>query len=375
MASKEYYGVYPYSFSEAKSQGEVDEWKASYQKNVQCKEFIEKTLSENFNGTHLNADSAKKIVDEFGYHRTAFVLANTIREKESDGRFSDANKAWSHKFFIPKEKSHHNQSYAVSSHPAILDGLITQYQKLFLNLGMISKNQCVADTSKQDFEQKVIAIDPIYLSENHLSDKAQLWYATSSFGCNPAARGQAVFATCLSDGETARWSRYQVLGVVEEKALPNWAIDKLSEMGIETTIEKEKRLFQLISDSFTPQEAEDYIAITDERYGINTVAEEINFALAIKEGQYNFYYNVEDDVDLGKRYVDDEYPHLDGIISDNLDFGGIGADLIQEGGMYYESTFVLNYDDHPAMLYTRENLQFYLEKYSQYQQMAETQKM
>ena len=45
-----------------------------------------------------------------------------------------------------------------------------------------------------------------------------------------ASRIPVVFATCLSDGETARWNREDFIGVLDEKYLPDWAREKLEEL-------------------------------------------------------------------------------------------------------------------------------------------------
>ena len=55
-------------------------------------------------------------------------------------------------------------------------------------------------------------------------------YARSGFGCEPHSSGRAVFATCLSDGETARWNREDFIGVLDDKFLPDWAREKLKEL-------------------------------------------------------------------------------------------------------------------------------------------------
>lgn len=39
-------------------------------------------------------EASKAVIDTFGFHRTMFVLANTIRIKSYDGRISPENKAW-----------------------------------------------------------------------------------------------------------------------------------------------------------------------------------------------------------------------------------------------------------------------------------------
>ena len=39
-------------------------------------------------------EASKAVIDTFGFDRTMFVLANTIRIKSYDGRISPENKAW-----------------------------------------------------------------------------------------------------------------------------------------------------------------------------------------------------------------------------------------------------------------------------------------
>lgn len=40
--------------------------------------------------------------------------------------------------------------------------------------------------------------------------KWRVWRALGGFGCSPTARGSAVFARCVEDGEECRWERYQI---------------------------------------------------------------------------------------------------------------------------------------------------------------------
>ena len=38
-----------------------------------------------------------------------------------------------------------------------------------------------------------------------------------------------MFATCLSDGEKARWNRENFVGVIADSQLPDWAREKLEQ--------------------------------------------------------------------------------------------------------------------------------------------------
>ena len=104
--------LYPYSAKEARKRGELTLWRESYRANISCKAAIEQAIRRNFDGMHLKTDCAKEVLAEFGYKRTAFVLANTLQELSHDGRFSPANKAWSKGVYVPLDKEH-NPTFVV----------------------------------------------------------------------------------------------------------------------------------------------------------------------------------------------------------------------------------------------------------------------
>ena len=57
------------------------------------------------------------------------------------------------------------------------------------------------------------------------------------FGCSPHAIGRSVRCTCLSDGEMTRWNRDEFVGVLDEKFLPDWAKESLSQFQQEEAAE------------------------------------------------------------------------------------------------------------------------------------------
>lgn len=125
--------LYPYSAKEAKRRAELPLWRESHQTNIFCRNAIESTIRQNFDGMHLNPDCLDPVLAEFGYHRTAWVLANTLRELHWDGRFSHANKLWAERITIP-EDGDHNAEFIVRSHPAVLDGFIDLYREAEQNM-------------------------------------------------------------------------------------------------------------------------------------------------------------------------------------------------------------------------------------------------
>ena len=87
--------LYPYSAGEAHRRDEVSLWRSSHQANIACKQAIEESIREHFDGMHLGDGGLENVLKCFGYKRTGWVLANTIQQKEWDGRFSPANRQWS----------------------------------------------------------------------------------------------------------------------------------------------------------------------------------------------------------------------------------------------------------------------------------------
>lgn len=221
--------LYPYSAKEARERNELSLWRESHRANIACREAIEDTIRQNFDGMHLDKDCITPVLDEYGYKRTAWVLANTLQELSWDGRFSPANKQWAERHYIPQDERH-NAELTVRSHPAVLDGFVSLYRKAVQALNLFGAEHCVGDRAEQDFTGKVLVLSPDTLKESCWSQADQLWYAHDGFGCRPHAIGRSVRCTCLGDGEMTRWNRDEFIGVLDEQFLPEWAQEKLAEL-------------------------------------------------------------------------------------------------------------------------------------------------
>ena len=123
----EYPKLYQLSVTEARARDEITMFRESHKLNIACKNAVEATIRENFDGFHLKAGCTKAVIEEYGIERVDWVLANTVQKKDYDGRFSRDNKAWAKTFPIPEGGSSmfdHRLEYIVESHPAVLDGFI-----------------------------------------------------------------------------------------------------------------------------------------------------------------------------------------------------------------------------------------------------------
>lgn len=56
-----------------------------------------------------------------------------------------------------------------------------------------------------DFKDRVVILNPTSLKPEFRTRENLLWLARGGFGCDSRLRGRAVFATCIGDGEEARW--------------------------------------------------------------------------------------------------------------------------------------------------------------------------
>lgn len=227
MENKEFPYLYPYSRTEAKRLDELADWERSHETNVVCRKAIETAIMLGYDGTRLPKDCADGVISEFGYHRTAFVLANSLMKKGGDGRVSRGNQEWAKHFFIPKDGGY-NAAYAAANDTGVLDTFVNQYHRAYQKLGLFDYTHCLSDTVKQNFDGKVIVLRADGIKENCLNQQSQLWLCTGGFGARPDASGRAVFAINLADGENARLNRTDFVGVLAEANLPDWAVEKLA---------------------------------------------------------------------------------------------------------------------------------------------------
>ena len=126
--------VYYESAAYAREHKEIDLFRESHFENVNCKRAIEASISKHFDGMRLSKQAVDEVLDKFGTERVALVLAATVQLKSWDGRFSQANKDWAFSVRMPDTQSAMNydrrDAYAVTSHPAVLDGFISHARKV-----------------------------------------------------------------------------------------------------------------------------------------------------------------------------------------------------------------------------------------------------
>ena len=87
--------IYRETANYAYEAGELEAYHASFAANEECRSAIEAAISGNFAENRLDADAAvKSVLEQFSPERIRYVLANTIQQKDFDGRIPQSLKEW-----------------------------------------------------------------------------------------------------------------------------------------------------------------------------------------------------------------------------------------------------------------------------------------
>ena len=87
--------IYRETANYAYEAGELESYRASLAANVECRNAIEAAISSNYGDNRLDADAAvKSVLEQFSPERVRYVLANTIQQKDFDGRIPQPLKEW-----------------------------------------------------------------------------------------------------------------------------------------------------------------------------------------------------------------------------------------------------------------------------------------
>lgn len=102
--------IYQHPVTYAQAHDELEAYRISHRANVACKEAIEAAIAEHYRDNRLGGASVAQVVEQFGYDRTFYVLAATVRDKESDGRISRPNKEWARTVPVVEDIDDWNQN-------------------------------------------------------------------------------------------------------------------------------------------------------------------------------------------------------------------------------------------------------------------------
>lgn len=114
--------------------GELEQYRASNEANMACKKAIEGAIRDHYSGYCLDGKAAvAEVVNAFGVERTMNILANTVQQKDHDGRISPSNKDWAKSIPIQKNPDawggDRNVYLIVNSHPGLTDLFVNAFRK------------------------------------------------------------------------------------------------------------------------------------------------------------------------------------------------------------------------------------------------------
>ena len=127
--------VYRHSAEYAIQHGEIEAYRDSFKANMDCRDAIEKAIRDNYRDNRLDTKTTSvQLGQNFGMERVRYVLANTIRCKDHDGRISDGNKRWAATVSVAEDRSewgdNRNLRFIVDkTNPGLVDLLVNQVRK------------------------------------------------------------------------------------------------------------------------------------------------------------------------------------------------------------------------------------------------------
>ena len=122
--------LYLHDTAYAAAHNEMEQYTASLRISAACKNMIEDAIAAAYQDNSLKyvQEASKAVIDTFGFDRTMFVLANTIRIKNYDGRISPENKAWARTIPVCEDQ---RNIIVDRCNPGLLDLFTTQVRKDF----------------------------------------------------------------------------------------------------------------------------------------------------------------------------------------------------------------------------------------------------
>ena len=87
--------IYRETANYAYEAGELEAYRASFAANEKCRDAIEAAITSNYGDNRLDADAAvQSVLEQFSPERVRYILANTIQQKDFDGRIPQPLKEW-----------------------------------------------------------------------------------------------------------------------------------------------------------------------------------------------------------------------------------------------------------------------------------------
>ena len=160
--------VYLQSAQYAIEHGDLDEYRNSRALSEECRDAIDKAISENFDGMRLKDGFIPEIIEKFGTERVQYILATTVRENLGDGRYSPENKGWSENINV-SESQEERRNCCLRSHPAVVDGVVNSFKKYMRYNDFL--DEVTNDKQNDNKEEKEELAESKFLKQTSRGDK------------------------------------------------------------------------------------------------------------------------------------------------------------------------------------------------------------
>ena len=133
---------YRYSLETAKSEDNVELYRASIEENRRCKDFVQDSKTGFYanaykdNSVDSDGSYTNNLIKEFGMERVLNMYAVTVRNHSGDGRISNEVRDWANNF---NAGLRHNEDMRESLIQSVLNGQNSKkrfYQKSCLNVAL-----------------------------------------------------------------------------------------------------------------------------------------------------------------------------------------------------------------------------------------------
>ena len=199
---------------------------AAYKANIACRDSIEAAFGSS---PKPSAELLSPILEQYGYQRTAWVLANTLYERQNTEHFGRDSLRLADRLCYP-HPDNDRQDFLVRLPAAMMNALVSLYKRAYRSLPLFDSSQCLPNRQRTNYQGQVLALRPDMMQFICADPKDQLWYAVSGEGCEAGQNDADLLCTNLSDGYTGLWTRRCFAGVLREELLPDWAQEKLAEL-------------------------------------------------------------------------------------------------------------------------------------------------
>lgn len=125
--------IYPYSLMDARSRGELDEWRKSHNATCECAHQFQTDYWRSYEDRKV-PEFLNSMFDRYGMDRVKIVLASNIQLASHDGRYHPEVKEAAAKIIVPEanpDSSHDRRmDYLVTCHPVTLDVAMKEILKI-----------------------------------------------------------------------------------------------------------------------------------------------------------------------------------------------------------------------------------------------------